>query len=84
MLVIDAIHEAVNNTVKHAGGKNVFITIAGGSCTILNDGRPPQQEIAEAGGLANLRAAVQQAGGTMEVVSRPRLMIRIGLPKEAE
>lgn len=65
-----AIRECLTNTVKHAGGANLYIkiTTSGGKFTvkIKNDGRPPDKPIEETGGLHTLRKTVESAGGEMK------------------
>ena len=76
-----AIHECLTNTVKHADGSEltVDITDEDGVITAVftNDGKPPEGEISESGGLKSLRSAVEQVRGEMEIASRPRFMLTI-------
>jgi signal transduction histidine kinase len=76
-----AIHECLTNTVKHADGSEltVDITDENGLITAVftNDGKPPEGEISESGGLKSLRSAVEQVRGEMEIASRPRFMLTV-------
>ena len=77
-----AIHECLTNTVKHAGGRLLEVTVrqAENAVTVelTNDGAPPKGPVSETGGLKNLRALVENRGGRMTVESEPafRLVLR--------
>ena len=79
-----AIHECLTNTVKHADGRRLDVTVRqedGAVCiSLTNDGKPPAGPIHETGGLKNLRALAERRGGTMDVESEPafRLTLRFG------
>ncbi len=66
-----AIRECLTNTVKHAGGNNVYIStsLKNGefAIKIKNDGRKPDKPIEETGGLHTLRRSVERYGGKMTV-----------------
>ena len=49
--------------------------------TLATNGTPPAGEIRERGGLRNLRAAVEDAGGDMRVRSLPGFLLTLHLPK---
>ena len=70
-----AIHECLTNTVKHAGGRLLEVTVrqAKNAVTVelTNDGKPPKGPVIETGGLKNLRALVENRGGRMTVESEP-------------
>ncbi|MBQ6023840.1 MAG: ATP-binding protein [Clostridia bacterium] len=70
-----AIHECLTNTVKHAGGRLLDVSIrlqdAAVTVELTNDGRPPAGPVRETGGLKNLRALVENRGGRMTVESAP-------------
>lgn len=87
-VLISAIHECLTNTVKHANGNRVNITIrqndASVTAEIVNNGRQPMGEIRESGGLRNLRHTVESAGGDMKIESAPRFVLRVVLPKGDE
>jgi PAS domain-containing protein len=80
-LIAIAIHECLTNTVKHADGSEltVDITDEDGMVTAVftNDGKPPEGEISESGGLKSLRSTVEQFRGEMEIASEPRFMLTI-------
>ncbi len=82
------IHECCTNTLRHAHGDRltVRVTEENGRITAeyFNNGEPPSGAIEEKGGLASLRKLTEQAGGRMEICSRPGFKIRLTLPKEVE
>ena len=65
-----AVRECLTNTVKHAGGENLYISTYDDGfeymIKIKNDGKPPDKPIVETGGLRTLRKAVIRRGGSME------------------
>ena len=81
-----AIRECVTNTVRHAGGDEVYAACAqtaqGASIRIVNNGRPPQGAIVEHGGLGSLRGRVEQAGGTMTIDTAPRFALTVTVPEK--
>ena len=70
-LFADCIREAATNAVKHARARNVKACIRGLNLDIENDGMPPAWPIEEGTGLANMRRAVEAAGGTLEISPSP-------------
>ena len=80
-LCATAIHECLTNTVKHADGTKLFVSFRGDVnefvFEITNDGKPPENEIKETGGLHNLRRIVELEGLIMEIESLPRFVLRI-------
>ena len=48
---------------------------------LSNNGRPPQSEIVEGGGLSSLRSMTEMASGSMRVESTPRFMLTVNVPK---
>lgn len=87
-LLIGAVHECLTNTVKHANGNQLFLSIRSSDTMIVseltNNGIPPSDEIQENGGLRNLRCTVEAAGGRMTVESSPRFVLRLELLKGEE
>lgn len=76
-----AIHECLANTVKHADGDILMVDIGYEndlwSMKITNNGRPPEKEIKETGGLLNLRNMVELRGYYMEIVSYPVFQLTV-------
>lgn len=84
-IIIMALHECLTNTVKHAKGNRLFLTLRTEdnvlTVELRNNGAPPMGEIQETGGLKNLRRAAEKAGGSMTVEVRPEFLLRLALPK---
>lgn len=78
---ISIVHEALNNAIRHAEAKNVWIDINEDglriNLTIKNDGQPPSSEIKEKGGLKNIRARLEICGGTMSIDTSEVFTLRI-------
>ena len=87
-LTVIAIHECLTNTVKHADGTrlDVEITDKDGCVTEIfrNDGRPPQGEISEKGGLKSLRTAVEKERGEMELSADPQFTLTIRVNRKEQ
>lgn len=79
------IRECLNNMVKHAGGDCLFVKIKERTelcrIEITNNGRQPDNEIRERGGLKNLRRMVETAGGTMQIKSTPQFVLQVEIIK---
>ena len=86
-VIATAIHETLTNTIRHARGSEVSVTISETEKEIravfTNDGEAPAGEIREGGGLTSLRKLTEQAGGEMLVLSDPVFSVTLILPKEA-
>ncbi len=78
-ILAHAIQECAANTVKHAGGDRLNVTLSENEIDITNNGKPPKGEIAESGGLLSLRHSAEEAGGTMTVQSQPEFKLTIQL-----
>lgn len=78
---ISIVHEALNNAIRHAEAKNVWIDISEDSArinlSIRNDGHKPSSEIKEKGGLKNIRARLEIYGGTMDIDTSEGFALRI-------
>ena len=76
-----AIHECLTNTVKHAGGRLLEVTIrredAAVEVELTNDGRPPKGPVSETGGLKNLRVLAETRNGRMTVKSEPAFCLTL-------
>lgn len=84
-IFLAACRECLANTVKHAKGHTLFIRAEESGdewkLFITNDGKQPEQEIVETGGLGNLRNMIENADGDLVIRSLPQFEIRIRLPK---
>ena len=82
-ILIAAMHECLTNTVSHANGKTMTVTVSekNGKYTIrvTNDGEKPKSEIIEGGGLSGLRSLVERENGTMVIHSTPQFELIIEL-----
>jgi len=83
--VVDAaISVHIGNTLKHADGTEATVAVKkkaeGYVISFTNNGRQPEEEIKEKGGLKNLRSQVESVGGKMEIISAPEFEMRITLP----
>ena len=85
-LLLHAAHECLTNTVRHAGGSALHISLAREGdrlcATLTNDGRAPDGPVREGGGLSALRRQVEAAGGRMRIESAPRFALIMELLAE--
>ena len=82
-----AIHECFTNTIRHAGGDELYVTAEETDesirITFTNNGRRPAEPVREQGGLAALRALAESLpGGRMEISVSPRFAVILTMPKE--
>ena len=74
-LLARAVNQCAANAARHAEGDRLTVRLreSGTQLTAVftNNGKPPAGPIAETGGLAALRRAVEAAGGSMTVESAP-------------
>lgn len=77
--------EALTNAVRHAGAQALYIrfseTDTHYQVSFQNDGRLPEGEIIEGGGLSSLRRKVESAGGSMTICCRPAYTLTITTAK---
>lgn len=87
-LLTCAVRECVTNAVRYAGASELYAdfteTETDATVVVYNDGRQPDSEIIEGGGLSTLRRRVERAGGSMTVQSRPRFKLTVTVPKGKE
>lgn len=80
------LREAMNNAVKHANAKHLYIRSSMEAGTlrleVTNDGVPPTGEILEAGGLRNLREKLEAAGGELRLTSSDRFLLEAVIPAQ--
>lgn len=85
-VIVTGIHECLTNTIRHAGGDELTVLLEEEgdmiAATFTNNGKAPENEITERGGLALLRALAEENGGTMQIVSKPAFELILHLPKE--
>ena len=83
-----AVRECVTNAVRYAEATELHAafseTEAEATVTVTNNGKVPDRQIVEGGGLSTLRRRVERAGGTMTVQSFPEFKLTVTVPKEKE
>ena len=87
-LLTCAVRECVTNAVRYAGASELYAdfteTEIDATVVVYNDGKQPDSEIIEGGGLSTLRRRVERAGGSITVQSRPRFQLTVTVPKGKE
>ena len=87
-LLTCAVRECVTNAVRYAGASELYAdfteTETDATVVVYNDGKQPDSEIIEGGGLSTLRRRVERAGGSMTIQSRPRFQLTVTVPKGKE
>lgn len=82
---VQAIEQCAANTVRHAGGDRLTVTVTETesqyTAEFRNNGTPPDQPVRETGGLSYLRKAAEAAGGTLTVQSEPVFVLTVSVPK---
>jgi len=85
-LISAALVCCLSNAFRHAGANSVSLCLTKGEygyrAVITNNGEPPTDEVAETGGLADLRHQIENAGGSMHVQSLPQFALTVTAPKE--
>lgn len=80
--------EAISNSVRHAGATELYVNISSGihewMLVITNNGRKPDREIEEGGGLSAIREKVENCNGTVSIRSFPEYSLIINIPKMEE
>lgn len=84
-LLYTAMQVCLNNAIQYAKATEISANIweNEGSYTVVirNNGKPPEKEITEGGGLTNLRHKIENSGGKMTVQSLPEFSLVIEIPK---
>lgn len=87
-LLTCAVRECVTNAVRYAEATELFVVFeehdTGASVSVTNNGRAPEGEIVEGGGLSTLRRRIERSGGTMTVQSLPHFRLTVTVPKGKE
>lgn len=83
-----AVRECVTNAVRYAGAGELYADFCENddfaTVSVSNNGKPPESEIVEGGGLSTLRRRVERAGGRMTVQSLPEFKLTVTVPKGKE
>lgn len=84
-LFVEAAAEALTNAVRHGNATDFFVYILHEEkemhCRFTNNGKVPDQQITESGGLGTLRMRLERAGGRMRVSVTPCFSLEIDLPE---
>ena len=85
-VVATAIHECLTNTLRHAHGDELTVSVAEQEenfiISFTNNGDQPSEPIQEKGGLSSLRSLTENTGGSISISSAPTFSIILTLPKE--
>lgn len=85
-IIVTGIHECLTNTIRHAGGDELIVILEEDEDQLIakftNNGKAPENEIKERGGLALLRALAEESDGTMQILWNPKFELILKLPKE--
>ena len=86
LLMYTAIREALTNAVRHGGATALKTQISRDKSTciikISNNGRPPEKNISEGGGLGNLRKTLEREGAGLSYSFEDGFALVISLPQE--
>lgn len=70
-LLVELVHEALNNAIRHGHAKKIWITLKDEgptfSCSIKNDGDLPTGPVEEKGGLKNMRQRLTYYDGSLAI-----------------
>ena len=87
LLMYTAIREALTNAVRHGGATALKTQISRDKSTciikISNNGRPPEKNISEGGGLGNLRKTLEREGAGLSYSFEDGFALVISLPVAA-
>ena len=75
-----AIHECLTNTIRHAGGDELYVRFYEGKermLEITNNGREPEKNVKPRGGLLFLSELSKESGTVMELEWKPRFRLTI-------
>lgn len=87
-ILVSAIRECMTNAVRHAGAKDMYITLCSDADTataeITNGGALPEGDIIPGGGLSSLRFRVESCGGEMKIEAKPQFKLTVCVPLNRE
>ncbi len=85
-LLVGIFRECRSNMIRHAGAKTMYVKIEESESelelSVYNDGKAPDMEIIEGGGLSALRRRIEEYGGSMSIHSFPRFMLIATVPRK--
>ena len=83
-----AVRECMTNAVRYAGADELYAdfseTDQDATVVLTNNGKVPDGDIVEGGGLSTLRKRVERSGGVMTVSAAPRFKLTVTVPKNKE
>ena len=83
-----AVRECMTNAVRYAGADELYAdfseTDSDATVVLTNNGKVPDGDIVEGGGLSTLRKRVERSGGVMTVSAAPRFKLTVTVPKNKE
>lgn len=83
-----AVRECVTNAVRYAEATELYAdfseTETEARVTLTNNGKLPEGDIEEGGGLSSLRKRVERTGGQMIIESSPIFKLTVTIPKGTE
>ena len=87
-LLTCAVRECVTNAVRYADATALYVDFSEtwdtARVVITNNGRIPEGEIKEGGGLSTLRRRIEREGGSMTVQAQPGFRLTVTIPKKKE
>lgn len=87
-LLTCAVRECVTNAVRYAQASELYAEYGEtenlATVVVTNNGKQPEGQIVEGGGLSTLRRRVECSGGTMIVQSLPKFQLTVTVPKGKE
>lgn len=79
-----AVRECLTNAVRYAGATKLYASFTETkgevSVVVTNNGKTPEGEIVEGGGLSTLRRRIERTGGTMLIQSLPLFKLTVTVP----
>lgn len=85
-LFLEAATEAMTNAVRHADARALYIRFSETDMkyqvSFQNDGKLPETDMIEGGGLGSLRRKIEMAGGTMSIGCDPRYTLTVSVEKK--
>lgn len=83
-LIMPLLREACVNAARHADAAALYVEAEkkknAAVLRISNDGKQPSGEVIPRGGLADFKKRIAEAGGSMEIQSRPAFLLTVILP----
>lgn len=81
ILLVDIVHEALNNAIRHGQAKNIWINLYEDEfrihCKIENDGLKAYEPIVKKGGLKNIRQRLDSFDGTIKINTEQNFKLEI-------